>query len=232
METSGSWSTICQYAVPTVFSFVVASIGMTASSKSRGILALSFDNHILRRGFPSVPDPLQTIASQATKVGSDLASEATRVTDQANSIATSAAAVAGHLANQLLPRSVTLGTAEACFDFSNEKCYGFRFVQILLWLCAGFFVLACAIIVLTHRRRRSGLHFLAFGLGILAWVSSLVSAFVVIIVYWTAEKARRVGDGTLKKGLVFDLVFATMAVTTVHLFVSFGALLRLLSTGA
>lgn len=190
---------------------------------------MQFNNH-LRRGFPSVPDPLQTIVSQATQAGSDLATQATRVTDQANSLVSSATAAAEHLVDQLLPRAVTVGTTKTCFDFGHEKCYGFHFMQPLLWLCFGFFVLACAFVVLTHRHRRPSLHLIAFWFGILAWVSSLISAFVVVLVYWTAEKARGVGDGSVKKGLVFYLVFASMAVATIHLFFSSRTVLRLVST--
>ncbi|KAM3547548.1 hypothetical protein ARSEF4850_009954, partial [Beauveria asiatica] len=144
-------------------------------------LDAQLNNHFIRRGFPSVPDPLQPIVSQAT----------TRVTDQASSLVSSATAPADHLVDQLLPRAVTVGTNKACFEFSHEKCYGFGFTQPLLWLCFGFFVLACALVILAYRRRLSSLRFVAFGFGILAWVSSLVSAFVVILVYWTAEKVRQ-----------------------------------------
>ncbi|KAM3516970.1 hypothetical protein MY4038_010342 [Beauveria bassiana] len=142
----------------------------------------TLNNHFIRRGFPSVPDPLQPIVSQAT----------TRVTDQASSLVSSATAPADHLVDQLLPRAVTP----------------------LLWLCFGFFILACALVILAYRRRLSSLRFVAFGFGILAWVSSLVSAFVVILVYWTAEKVRQVSDGSVKKGLVFDLAFASIIVNS------------------
>ncbi|KAM3560562.1 hypothetical protein ARSEF4850_003605 [Beauveria asiatica] len=231
MEFSENWGSVCLYAVPTAFSLIVASIGMTSSSEAKGILTLSLNNHLTRRGFPSVPDPLQPIVSQATQVGNDLATEATRVTDQASSLVSSATAAAGHLVDQLLPRAVTVGTDKACFELSHEKCYGFGFLQPLLWLCFGFFVLACALVILAHRRRLSSLRFVAFGFGILAWVSSLLSAFVVVLVYWTAEKVRQVSDGSVKKGLVFDLAFASVAVATIHLFLSSRAVLHLISTG-
>ncbi|KAJ2972350.1 hypothetical protein NQ176_g7209 [Zarea fungicola] len=200
---------------------------MTASSKTKGILILSFKNHLIRRVFPSVPDPLQTIVSQATQVRSGLATEATRVTDQVNSLVSSATAAADHLVDQFLPQAVTVGTTEACFDFGHEKCYGFNFMQLLLWLCFGFFALACVFVILTYQHRRLSLHFIAFWFSIMAWVSSLLSAFTALFVYWVAEKARHVGGSSVKKGLVFDLAFAGVAVATIHLFLSSRALFSL-----
>ncbi|KAM3522462.1 hypothetical protein MY4038_008609, partial [Beauveria bassiana] len=102
-------------------------------------------------------------------------------------------------------------------------------MQPFLWLCFAFFALACVLVILAYRHRRSSLHFVAFGFGILASVSSLVSTFFVILVYWTAEKLRQVSDGSVKKGVVFDLAFASVAVATIHLLLSFRAVLRLMS---
>ncbi|KAJ2981948.1 hypothetical protein NQ176_g1712 [Zarea fungicola] len=173
---------------------------------------------------------MQTIVSQATQVRSGLATEATRVRDQVNSLVSSATAAADHLVDQLLPRAVTVGTAEACFAYGHENCYRFNFMQLLLWLCFGFFALACVFVILTYRYRRLSLQFIAFWFGIMAWVSSLLSAFTALFVYWVAKKAQHVGGGSVKNGLVFDLVFAGVVVATIHLFLSSRAVLRFMST--
>ncbi|KAF1729907.1 hypothetical protein CRV24_010451 [Beauveria bassiana] len=64
MEFFGNWGTVCHDT--------------------------QFNDHLTRGGFPSVPDPLQTIVSQATQIGSDLDTEATHVKDQASSLVSSA----------------------------------------------------------------------------------------------------------------------------------------------
>lgn len=207
------------------------ALGALITSCLHADSSTQFNNHLIRRGFPSVPDPLQTVVSQATQVGNDLASEATRVTDEASNLVSSATAAVDHLVDQLLPRAVTVGTNKACLDFGHEKCYGFHFMQPLLWLCFFFFVLACGLVSLACWRRRLSLHFVAFGLGILAWVSSLLAAFVVIVVYWTAKEMRQVSDGSVKKGLIFNLAFASVAVATIHLFLSSRALLVSVRSG-
>lgn len=191
---------------------------MTSSSAAKGILTLSFNNHIIHHGFLFVPDPLQTVVSQATKVGNDLATEATRATDQASSLMSSATAAVDHLVDQLLPRAVTVGTNKACFDFGHEKCYGFHFMQPLLWLCFSFF---CARLRTRHLGGSASTVEFAFrrvrfrhtGLGQFASICILRNCCPL-----DSQRNRQVSGGSLKRGLVFNLAFTSVAVATIHLF--------------